>query len=363
MGRSAASKDRLNTILVGTKKGAFVFKSTNGRRSWKMFGPFFEGCEVYHMTYDARNGCLLAAVNNYQWGPRILWSRNLGESWKESSVHPRFRKGSGLSVEAVWHIEPSSAKEPRRLYAGVAPAALFRSDDAGDTWDLIEGLTNHPTRKKWTPGAGGLCLHSILVDPRDQRRMHVAISSVGVLNTEDGGNSWRFQNKNVRADFLPNKYPEFGQCPHKLLRNPSAPEELYQVNHCGVYVSRKGGEEWTEITENLPSTFGFSLALDPNEASRIYTIPEQSGSNRVPPKGSFAVWTRKEPGHWSRLSKGLPRRAYFGTYREGMTADTEDPCGIYFGTNTGQLYASRNAGEDWARVSDSLPPILSVATT
>ena len=358
-----APQNELNTILLGTKKGAFVFKSTDGRRSWKMSGPFFEGCEVHHMIHDTRNALLLAAVNNSQWGPRVLWSRNLGESWKESKVHPRFRKGSGLSVDAVWHIEPSSAKEPQRLYAGVAPAALFRSDDRGDTWDLVEGLTNHPTRKKWTPGAGGLCLHSILVDPRNPRRMHVAISSVGVLHSEDGGKNWRFQNKNIRANFLPNKYPEYGNCPHKLLRNPSAPEELYQVNHCGVYSSQNDGEEWTEITENLPSTFGFSLAVDPNESSKIYTIPEQADSNRVPPNGNCAVWTKRKSGHWTRLNNGLPRRAYFGTYREGMAADAEDPSGVYFGTNTGHLYASRDAGESWTRVSDSLPPILSVSAS
>ncbi len=347
-------------ILVGTRKGAFIFRSRNGRRSWKMSGPIFEGSEVFHMAYDSRNKLLLASVNNFQWGPRVMRSRDFGETWKESKKHPRYPKGSGLSVEQIWHIEPGTERRPDRLFAGVAPAGLFVSDDGGDTWRLNQGLLQHPTRKKWTPGAGGLCLHSIQTDPKHPKALHIGISAVGVLRTEDGGKSWDFQNKHVRAGFLPDKYPVYGQCVHKLLRVGGDADTLVQMNHCGVFRTTSNGKDWTEITDNFPSTFGFSIALDPNDKSKIYAIPEEADVNRIPPKGRFAVWTRWGGEPWSRLTKGLPSRGYFGTYREGMANDLEDPTGVYFGTNTGQLYATRSAGESWSRITEFLPPILSV---
>jgi hypothetical protein len=345
---------------VGTRKGAFVFSSKDGRRSWKMRGPYFAGTDVYHVVHDSRSGISYAGVSNFQWGPRMMRSTDLGETWKESNKHPRFPKGSGWSVEQIWHIEPGSDKTPERLYAGVAPAGLFVSDDEGDTWKLVGGLTDHPTRKDWNPGAGGLCLHSILVDPRSPKKLHVGISAVGVLHSEDGGEKWSFQNKNVRAGFLPSKYPVFGQCVHKLRRANGEPDTLVQMNHCGVYRSYDNGKAWEEITGNLPSDFGFSIALDHNRKGRIYAIVVKSGDDRTPPKGHFAVWIKEGNSPWTKVAKGFPDPAYFGTYREGMASDREDPCGVYFGTNTGLLYASRDMGESWTRVAEALPPILSV---
>jgi len=354
------SSKETDLILVGTRKGAFVFTSKDGRRGWKMRGPYFKGTDVYHVVHDVRSGITYAGVSNFQWGPRMMRSTDLGETWKESKRHPRFSKGTGWSVEQIWHIEPGHENTPERLYAGVAPAGLFVSDDSGDTWDLVNGLTDHPTRKKWNPGAGGLCLHSILVDPRSPKRLHVGISAVGVLRSDDGGQNWRFQNKNVRAGFLPDKYPVFGQCVHKLRRVNGEPDTLVQMNHCGVYRSEDDGKAWKEITQNLPSDFGFSIALDHNRKGRIYAIVEESGDNRTPPKGHFGVWIKEGSSPWTNVSGGFPNPAYFGTYREGMSSDREDPCGVYFGTNTGLLYASRDSGETWQRVAEALPPILSV---
>ncbi|HXW37696.1 MAG TPA: sialidase family protein, partial [Nitrososphaerales archaeon] len=269
-------------ILVGTRKGAFIFTSKNGRKTWKMRGPYFKGNEVFHLVYDPRNDTIFAGVNNTQWGPTVMRSLDLGENWKESRRRPRYSKGSGSSVEQMWHIEPGPESSPDVVYVGVAPAGLFVSEDSGETWTIVEGLTAHPTRKKWTPGAGGLCLHSLLVDPRNPRHLHVGISAVGVLYSDNGGETWNFQNRHVRAGFLPNNYPEYGQCVHKLLRVRGEPDHLVQMNHCGVYRSYNNGRDWKEITENLPSDFGFSIALDPNDRGRIYAIPEESGENRTP---------------------------------------------------------------------------------
>lgn len=358
-----ASGRETNLILVGTRKGAFVFHSSDGRRTWKMRGPYFKGSEVFHAVHDGRSGISYAGVNNFQWGPKVMRSSDHGESWKESKKHPKFPKGSGWSVEQIWHIEPGHEKNPERLYAGVAPAGLFVSEDGGNTWELVNGLTDHPTRKDWQPGAGGLCLHSILVDPRSPKRLHVGISAVGVLQSDDEGEKWSFQNKNVRAEFLPDKFPVFGQCVHKLLRVNGEPDTLIQMNHCGVYRSTEDGRNWKEITENLPSDFGFSIALDHNLHRRIYAIMEENSMNRTPPKGHFSVWIKDGSSQWAKVTKGFPDPAFFGTYREGMASDREDPCGVYFGTNTGQLYASRDSGGNWTRLAEALPPILSVSAS
>jgi len=216
-------------VLVGTKKGAFIFQSDRGRRRWKMRGPFFENSPVFHMCFDRRDGrTIYAAVNSYHFGPTVQRTRNLGRKWENARSPPRFAEGSELKVEQVWHVEPSHANEAGVVYAGTAPAALFKSEDGGDTWNLNENLNNHPTRPNWQPGAGGLCLHSIAIDPSNIKRMYVGISAVGVLKTEDAGESWNFKNKNVRADYMPIKYPEYGQCVHKLLMDPNRPRFLYQ---------------------------------------------------------------------------------------------------------------------------------------
>jgi hypothetical protein len=349
-------------IMVGTKKGAFVFESDDGRRTWKASGPWFEGDEVYHVAHDRRNGVLLACVNSGHWGPTVERSFDYGRSWKRARTQPRFPKDSGLSVTKVWHVEPGTADEPDVVYLGVAPACLFKSEDKGVTWSPNVSMMNHKTRKKWQPGAGGLCLHSILVREGDPERLHVAISAVGVMASEDAGETWEFRNKHVRADFLPNKFPIYGQCAHKIVNNPDEPEVIYQQNHCGTYRSDDEGRDWKDISATLPSRFGFPIAVDRNEPKRVYTVPLTGDFNRVPPKGRFAVWASGDAGKsWAPLNRGLPKLAYFTVLREGMTSDAEDPCGVCLGTETGQLFFSRNQGEDWMRVADTLPPILSVS--
>ena len=351
-------------LMVGTRKGAFVFVSEDGRKGWKVSGPHLKGNEIHHMAYDRRSGTMLAAVSSGQWGPTTAMSDNLGGDWKASTSPPMFPKGSGLSVTRLWQIRPGSEDEPGVVYAGVEPACLFRSDDGGRSWKVNEALMKHETRSKWQPGNGGLCLHTILPDPGHHERMHIAISAVGSMFTADGGESWKFQNKNVLADFLPEKFPVYGQCVHKLASNPSRPEVIFQQNHCGVYRSDDAGENWTDIRNNLPSRFGFPMAVDANEPRRAYVAPMEGDFARVPPDGHFAVWgTDDAGGEWFKLDSGLPAESYFLVLRDGMVSDQEDPCGIYFGTTTGQLYASRDQGNHWDRVADALPPIFSVSVS
>ncbi|MGI0091295.1 MAG: WD40/YVTN/BNR-like repeat-containing protein [Nitrososphaerales archaeon] len=350
-------------LLVGTRKGAFVFSSSDGRRTWKASGPHFRGKEIYHMVYDKRNKLLLASVEDAHWGPSVARSFDLGKTWSISDS-PKFPKGSGESVKRVWNITPGPEDEPDVIYCGVEPAMLFRSDDKGASWKVNDALLTHGTRSKWQPGGGGLCLHTILFEDDDPRNLHVAISAVGTLNSRDGGNSWKFQNKNVLADYNPEKYPEFGQCVHKIARHKDSPNVLYQQNHCGVYRSDDGGENWKDIRNNLPSRFGFPMAVDANDPKRVYVVPLEGDFSRVSPDNKFLVWTTDNSGkEWYPLGRGFPKPAYFEVLREGMASDEEDPCGVYLGTKTGQLYASRNHGSLWARISDVLPEILSVSVS
>lgn len=361
VGRGKSSGEML--LMVGTKKGAFLFRSKDGRRTWKSYGPFFRGQQVYHTNYDRRNGALLVAVGNEQWGPLVAISHDMGKTWEKSKKPPKFPSGSGLSVERVWHIEPGPENQPGRVYLGAEPACLFVSDDYGESWKVDEGMMNHPTRPKWQPGNGGLCLHSILWDAKDPDKLHAGISAVGTLFTGDNGGSWAFQNKGVLADFFPGakKYPEYGQCVHKLVRSPANHDVLFQQNHCGVFRSGDNGRKWTNITSNLPSRFGFPMAIETSSRPRIFVAPLEGDFSRIPKDGRFSVWASDDEGKkWSPLNRGIPKVSYYDVLREGMRADAEDPCGVYFGTTTGQLYGSRNRGESWTCISDGLPPVFSV---
>ncbi len=354
------------TVMVGTKKGAFVFESEDDRRTWKSSGPHFKGTEVYHVTYDPRNKTMLAAVDSFVWGPTVAKSTDMGRNWKESKKAPKLPRESKLSVVRIWHIQPANEDEPDVVYCGTDPAELFKSKDGGESWTLNKALFKDETRPKWQAGFGGLCLHSILVHPKDPDSLLVAISAVGVMKSTDGGESWAFRNKDVLADFFPPKrqYPEYGQCPHHLVRHPSRPDVIYQQNHCGVYRSDDGAETWVDISRGLPSRFGFPVAVDSNDPRRIYVGPAASGAARIPPKNRFLVWASDDAGKsWSSLGAGLPKRSFYNVLREGMASDTEDPCGVYFGTTTGQLYGSRNGGRRWGLIADGLPPIYSVVAT
>lgn len=348
-------------LLAGTKKGLFLFESSN-REQWNIRGPFLRGKEVYHAIRDPRTGRIFATSNDVWFGSEIVYSDDLGETWTSAKRGPAFSESSGLKLERIWHIEPGPASTPNIVYAGVAPAALFRSDDAGETWIEVVGLSQHPTRERWHPGAGGLCLHSIQIDPRDANCMFIAISAVGVFRTDDGGATWKPVNRGTRADFMPEKYPEFGQCVHKLLLSPADPILLFQQNHCGVYTSTDAGESWKEITSGLPSDFGFPLAIHPREAQTVYVLPLQGGEFRCPPDGKLRVFRSRDGGAtWQALTPGLPQHdAFPGVLREGMATDTASPAGIYFGTNTGKIYASRDEGDTWYLLADDLPPVTSV---
>ena len=357
-------------VLLGTKKGCFVISGDPSRKNWKLAGPYSAGAEVFHAVYDPRGpGTVFTAVNHMIWGPQVQISNDLGESWVSAAQSPRFTDESDRTVSQLWHIKPGRQDEPDVLYAGVNPAALFKSEDSGETWHEVTGLTGHPTRSKWQPGLGGLCLHSIVLDPRNLDRIWVGISAVGVFGASDGGRAWDTMNRGVRADFLPDPFPEFGQCPHKVLAHPEKPNVLYQQNHCGVFRSDAGGDGWTDITGDLPSRFGFVLGLNSQDPDTIYVLPEDEalgesvgGGMRYVTDGKFRVFRSRNRGEdWEPLTNGLPQEnAYLHVLREGLATDSLDPCGIYIGTSTGQLFYSRDAGDSWQLMMDNLPPILSV---
>lgn len=351
-----------SVLVVGTRKGLFLFHSSD-RKRWKARGPFFEGHTVKHATLDPRDGrTLYAGVVTGHWGPLVQRSEDWGDTWIRGKEGPHYAKDSGLSVEQIWHVEPGLDGE---LWVGVAPAGLFRSDDGGDTWASIEGLNARPDREDWQPGAGGLCLHTILPYPGDPRRMVVGISAVGVLGTNDGGETWRVMNGGVRAGDRPEgglEENQIGSCVHKIVRDATDPAILYQQNHWGVYRRSRGEPAWTSVETGLPSDFGFPMVAHPRKAGTVYTVPLTGDFNRVTPDGSMAVYRTTDGGtNWEPLANGLPQRgAYLTILREGLAADVEEPTGLYVGTKTGQLYASRDEGASWEPLFELLPPVLSV---
>lgn len=344
-------------LLVGTRKGAFILESDGARSKWQLRGPFCENWPT-HDFVRAPDGALYAGGGNAWYGPSVWRSTDNAATWTQSSRGLTYGD-DGPKVTTIWSLSPTNGT----LYAGVEPAGLFRSDDAGHTWSHVNGLREHPSRPAWEPGAGGLCLHSIAVHPTDASRLWVGISAVGTFATSDGGLTWATRNKGVRADFIPGPTPEFGQCVHKLRLHPAKPEWLYQQNHCGVYRSDDGGREWTDLTPGLPSQFGFPLVIHPHDPSTIYVIPHDGPeAGRQMLDGKPAVWRSRDRGDtWQRLDAGLPPRdAYLTVLREAMAVDSLEQPGVYFGTSTGQVFGSADEGEHWQLVADYLPPIWSV---
>ncbi len=345
-------------VLVGTRKGAFVVDpAADGVR---IGGPFCGTMAIQHLAWDPAQGTLLAAAGSPWFGPTVWRSTDRGAIWTQSSAGLTFGDDQP-AVTRVWNITAAHGA----LFAGVEPAGLFRSLDGGANWEHVAGLREHPTTPDWQPGNGGLILHSIVPHPTDSDRMWVGISSVGTFHTRDGGRTWVAQNQGVRACYLPDEHPETGQCVHKLVRHPDRPEVLFQQNHCGVYRSDDGGGSWLEITNGLPSEFGFPMVVHPRRPATAYVIPlNGSDQGRYVPDGSMAVWrTTNDGATWERRSSGLPQAdAWVGVLREAMATDQGDPASIYFGTSTGQLYASHDDGDTWRLLASHLPGISSVET-
>jgi hypothetical protein len=354
-------------VLVGTMKGAFLFRGGPDRRAFTASGPHFPGHVVYALAFDARAGRrrVLAGVSSMHWGAVVRASDDLGRTWTDpAEANVRFPADTDTALANLWQLTPAGADQPDTVWAGVEPAALFRSDDAGESFQLVRGLWDHPHRPKWEPGGGGLCLHTILPDPGDPERMWVAISTGGVYRTDDGGATWQARNKGIRAVFMPEdrQYPEFGQCVHKVAPAAGHPERLFLQHHWGVYRSDDAGDSWTDIGQGLSSTFGFPVVSHPRDPDGAWVLPLDSDGFRCTPGGRPLVWRTTDAGAtWTPHGDGLPERdAWLTVLRDGFTTDGLDPAGLYFGTRTGQLFASTDEGGRWRTLAGWLPPVVCV---
>ena len=354
-------------LMVGTTKGAFLLWSDEKRRKWKIDGPHFKGEAVYALAYDGRAGrCrTFAATRSFHWGSVLRASDDFGRTWTAPDrQNVRFPTESGLALVQIWQICVGRDSEPDVLYAGVEPAALFESRDAGETWSAMDSILGHPHRPGWHPGGGGLCLHTIVPDPANRDRMLIAISTGGAYRTDDGGRTWWAKNAGVRAEFLPNKYPEYGQCVHKVVHHPDRPGRLFLQNHWGLYRSDDWGDSWTDVANGVPADFGFAMEVHPRDPDTAYVVPLESDMFRCVPEAKLRVYRTADAGKsWEPLGSGLPQHdAYETVLRDALAADALDPAGLYFGTRSGKLFASADEGESWKAVAEGLPSIVCVKT-
>jgi photosystem II stability/assembly factor-like uncharacterized protein len=352
-------------LSIGTKKGLFVAEAAKTRKRFALRGPFGPGIPVYTTLVDTRKKPRIYASScNPFFGMKVLVSTDLGNKFKETKSAPAFPEGDGRALQNIWSLETGG--DGKDLWCGVEPAALFRSSDGGDTWEMVPGLSNHEHARKWQPGNGGLCLHTIL---RDGNRVHVGISTGGHYLSEDGGSTFAASNKGIGAGFVPDPYPEFGQCVHKIARHPDAPGRLYIQNHggwedrpgIGVLRSDDHGRTWRSIADGLPSDFGFPIVVHPHDADTVYVMPLE-GMTRTCPGGAPAVWRSENGGgSWKRLAKGLPKKeSWFTVLRDSMDIDETATPALYFGTTTGQVWMGRDGGEEWECLFDALPPVQCV---
>ena len=352
-------------LMVGTTKGAFLLRSDSSRAHWDMDGPHFPGEEVYALALDQREGrhTLWAAPNSPFFGTTLRRSDDLGESWSGKDERPvKFPEASGLSLERIWQVQPGPDAEPDRLFLGVEPSCLFESTDRGESWQPVEGFLGHEHREYWTPGNGGLCLHTIVLHPDAPDRMLVAFSTGGVYGTDDAGVTWAPRNRGVRADFLPDKHPEFGQCVHKVVHHPSRPDRLFLQNHWGLYRSDDWADSWQDVANGVPSDFGFAMAIHPRDPDAVYIVPLESDGFRCCPEAKLRVYRTRDAGEsWQAMTEGLPQEgAYETVLRDALDTDSAEPAGVYFGTRSGKLYASVDDGESWTLVREGLPPVVCV---
>lgn len=360
-------------VFVGTKKGAFILTSDGSRRRWDVSGPHFGGWQVFHVKASPANPDRVYASQWTDWfGQTIQRSDDGGKTWEavgntftydgapgshkwyDGSDHP-------WEFKRVWHLEPS-ATDPDTVLAGVEDAALFRTTDGGKTWAELPGLRRHESGTGWQPGAGGMCLHTILQDPKRAGRMFVAISAAGVFRTDDGAKTWRPANRGLRSEFMPVPDAEVGHCVHRLAMHPSRPDVVYMQKHWDVMRSDDAGDSWHEVSGNLPSDFGFPIEVHAHEPETVYVVPIKSDSEHFPPDGKLRVYRSRTGGNeWEALTDGLPQSdCYVNVLREAMSVDTLDPCGVYFGTTGGQVYGSADGGDRWTAIVRDLPAVLSV---
>jgi hypothetical protein len=352
-------------LAIGTGKGLFLATSDDGRRSWRVDGPHFPMTAVYAVGIDRRRPAprVLASVTSSHFGPSVATSDDLGRSWHEPDDAPvAFPEETGATLKRVWQFAPASAAEPDVVYAGTQPSALFRSVDGGVTYELVRELWDHPHREQWGAGFGGQAIHTVLPHPDDPARVLVAMSTGGVYRTADAGHSWAPSNTGIRAYFLPDEWPEFGQCVHKVARDAADPDRLYAQNHHGVYRSDDGGTSWSSIADGLPSDFGFPMVAHPARAGVIYNFPLVRDGERFPVDRRCRVFRSGDAGKsWEPLTDGLPDEPYYpSVLRDAMCADDADPAGVYFGTRSGDVYASRDEGDSWSQVAAHLPDVLCV---
>jgi photosystem II stability/assembly factor-like uncharacterized protein len=360
-------------VLVGTKKGAFVLNADGKRDRWTVSGPHFAGWEMYHLKGSPADPNRIYASQSSGWfGQMIQRSDDGGETWDavgneliydgipgthqwyDGTQHP-------WEFARVWHLEPSLT-DPDTVYAGVEDAALFRSSDGGKTWEEMSGLRRHSTGASWSPGAGGMCLHTIVLDPADANRMYVAISAAGAFRTDDAGKTWKPINRGLKSQGIPNPNAEVGHCVHRIAMHRSRPGVLFMQKHWDVMRSDDGGDNWREISGNLPTDFGFPIDVHAHEPDTVYVVPITSDSHHFPPDGKLRVYRSRGGGdEWEPLTKGLPQSdCYVNVLRDAMAVDSLDECGVYFGTTGGQVYASADAGDSWKPIVRDLPSVLSV---
>ncbi|HLT80753.1 MAG TPA: hypothetical protein VKZ86_06960 [Cyclobacteriaceae bacterium] len=384
-------------VLVGTRKGAFVLTSDGTRRKWDVQGPHFGGWEIYHVKGSPADPNRIYASQTSSWFGQVIqrsddggktWFQPgtpadqptktpdgmpIGESnkfvydtspetgkpltthqWYDGTQHP-------WEFKRVWHLEPS-LDDPNTVYAGAEDAALFKSSNGGQTWEELSGLRGHVSGPQWQPGAGGMCLHTILLDPVNPQRMFIAISAAGAFRTDDGGQTWKPINRGLHSEYIPDPKAEVGHCVHRIAFHRSKPDVLFMQKHWDVMRSDDGGESWREVSGNLPSDFGFVVDVHAHEPETVYVIPIKSDSEHYPPDGKLRVYRSRTGGNeWEALTNGLPQsNCYVNVLRDAMAVDTLDPCGIYFGTTGGQVYVSADAGDTWMPIVRDLPAVLSV---
>lgn len=360
-------------VLVGTRKGAFILTSDGTRKDWKVSGPHFAGWEIYHMKGSPVDPNRLYASQSSGWfGQMIQRSDDGGQTWESVGNEFVYNGTPGThqwydgtqhpwEFKRVWHLEPSLS-DPDTVYAGAEDAALFRTTDGGKSWQEMAGLREHPSGPLWQPGAGGMGLHTIVIDPTNHDRMFIAISAAGVFRSEDAGETWKPANHGLNSKYIPDPAAEVGHCVHRIAMHPSRPNTLFMQKHWDIMRTDDGGDNWTKVSGNLPTDFGFPIDVHAHEPETIYVVPIKSDSEHFPPDGKLRVYRSRTGGNdWEALTNGLPQQdCYVNVLREAMAVDTLDSCGIYFGTTGGQVYASADAGDSWAPIVRDLPPVLSV---